>query len=107
MPSAPSLPVYDSVAFHMIQVKDNPLQVTILMIMMQFEDHIFLEVHFNCMHMNSQIGKIGARHLHFNFVLFQNFRWIEYIVKKDASFCFVYYLLKSKENKGKGTSAFT
>jgi hypothetical protein len=31
-------------------VKDNLLQVTMLMITMQFEEHIFLEVHFNHMH---------------------------------------------------------
>jgi hypothetical protein len=39
-----------STVFHMIQVKDNLLQVTMLMITMQFEEHIFLEVHFNHMH---------------------------------------------------------
>ena len=47
-----------SVVFHMIQVKDNLLQVNMLMIRMQFEEHIFLEVHFNHMHMNSQIGNL-------------------------------------------------
>jgi hypothetical protein len=30
-----------SIIFHMIQVKDNPSQVTMLMIRMQFEEHIF------------------------------------------------------------------
>jgi hypothetical protein len=60
MPSAPSPPTHFMmlVVFHMTQVKDNLLQVTMLMIMMQFEEHIFLEVHFNHMHMNSQIGKL-------------------------------------------------
>jgi hypothetical protein len=47
-----------SVVFHMIQVKENLLQVTMLTITMQLEEHIFLEVHFNHMHMNSQIGKL-------------------------------------------------
>jgi hypothetical protein len=49
-----------SVVFHMIQVKDNILQATMLMTMMQFEEHILLllEVHFNHMHMNFQIGKL-------------------------------------------------
>jgi hypothetical protein len=51
--------------------------------------------------------KIGDRDHHFNFVWFQNFPWIEYSVKKDAAFCFMCYLFKSKANKGKGTSAFT
>jgi hypothetical protein len=51
--------------------------------------------------------KIGDRDRHFNFVWFQNFPWIEYSVKKDAAFCFMCYLFKSKANKGKGTSAFT
>jgi hypothetical protein len=51
--------------------------------------------------------KIGDRDLHFNFVWFQNFRWIEYSVKKVVVFCFMYYLFKSKANKGKGTWAFT
>jgi hypothetical protein len=51
--------------------------------------------------------KIGDRDHHFNFVWFQNFPWIEYSVKKDAAFCFMCYLFKSKAKKGKGTSAFT
>jgi hypothetical protein len=51
--------------------------------------------------------KIGDRDRHFNFVWFQNFPWIEYSVKKDAAFCFMCYLFKSKANKGKRTSAFT
>jgi hypothetical protein len=91
----------------MIQVKDSILQVTMLMITMQFEEHIFLEVHFNHMHHEFPNRKIGDRDRHFNFVWFQNFPWIEYSVKKDAAFCFMCYLFKSKANKGKGTSAFT
>ncbi|PVH64239.1 hypothetical protein PAHAL_2G220600 [Panicum hallii] len=50
---------------------------------------------------------IGDREHHFNFVWFHNFPWVEYSVKKDVVFCFVCYLFKNKESKGKGTDAFT
>jgi hypothetical protein len=49
--------------------------------------------------------EIGDRDHHF--VWFKKFPWIEYSVKKDAAFCFMCYLFKSKANKGKGTSTFT
>jgi hypothetical protein len=88
-------------------MKDNPLQVTMLMIMMQFEEHIFLEVYFNHMHMNFLNRKIGDSDRRFNFVWFQNFCCIEYSVKRDVVFCFLCYLFKSKSNKGKETSVFT
>src|SRR5436189_6275282 len=40
-----------STDFHMIQVKGTPLKVILLMIKMQFEEHIFLKVHSNLIHM--------------------------------------------------------
>jgi hypothetical protein len=40
-----------SVVFHMIQVKGIPFRVIMLMIKMQFAEHIFFKVHSNHMHM--------------------------------------------------------
>jgi hypothetical protein len=40
-----------SIAFHMIQVKGCPLKIILLMIKMQFVEHILLEVLANLIHM--------------------------------------------------------
>uniref|UniRef100_A0A0A9FVX4 Uncharacterized protein n=1 Tax=Arundo donax TaxID=35708 RepID=A0A0A9FVX4_ARUDO len=47
-----------SIAFHKIQVKGCPFKIILLMIKMQFEEHIFLKVHSNLMHMIFQKGKL-------------------------------------------------
>jgi hypothetical protein len=61
MVSAPPPPtLYDASRLPHDPSEGNILQTTMLMIMMQFEEHILLllEIHFNHLHINSQIGKL-------------------------------------------------
>jgi len=50
---------------------------------------------------------IGGRERGFNCVWFYKYDWVEYSTKKEAVFCFLCYLFKHKQSKGKGTDAFT
>ena len=50
---------------------------------------------------------IGGRERGFNCVWFYKYDWVEYSTKKEAVFCFLCYLFKDKQSKGKGTDAFT
>jgi hypothetical protein len=84
----------------MIQVKDNLLQVTMLMITMQFEEHIFLEVHFNHMHMNSQIGKLEIEIT----ILYglKNFLGLNIVSRKMLHFALCATYSKVKQIRAKG-----
>ena len=46
------------VDFHLIQGKDNPLQIILSMIKMQFDDLISLKAHTNLMLMNLKVEKL-------------------------------------------------
>ncbi|KAG2641585.1 hypothetical protein PVAP13_2KG226558 [Panicum virgatum] len=50
---------------------------------------------------------IGGRERGFNCVWFYKYDCVEYSTKKEAVFCFLCYLFKDKQSKGKGTDAFT
>jgi hypothetical protein len=91
-----------SVVFHMIQVKDNLLQVNMLMIMMQFEEHIFLEVHFNHMHMNSQIGKLEIEIAILILCGFKIFLGLNIVSRKMLHFALCATYLKVKQIRAKG-----
>jgi hypothetical protein len=91
-----------SVIFHMIQVKYNLLQVTILMIMMQFEEHIFLEVYFNHMYMNSQIGKLEIMIAILILCGFKIFLGLNVMSKKMLHFALCATYSKEKQIRAKG-----
>jgi hypothetical protein len=91
-----------SIAFHMIQVKENPLQVTMLMIMLEFEEHIFLEVHFNHMHMNSQIGKLEIGISILILCGFKIFVGLNIVLRKLLYFALCTTYSKAKQIRAKG-----
>jgi hypothetical protein len=91
----------------MIQVKDNLLQVTMLMITMQFKEHIFLEVHFNHMHMNSQIGKLEIEIVILILCGFKFFLGLNIVSRKMLHFALCVTYSKVKQIRAKGLSAFT
>jgi hypothetical protein len=81
----------------MIQVKDNPLQVSMLIIMMQFEEHIFLEVNFSHMHMSSQKGGLEIDNVISILCGFTIFLGLNIVSRKML--CFALYATCSKTKK--------
>ena len=55
---------------------------------------------------NFEVKKMYGKNRHFNFVWFENYKWLEYSVKYEAAFCFVCYLFKGKSNGGPKGDAF-
>ncbi|KAE8805221.1 Serine/threonine-protein kinase ATM [Hordeum vulgare] len=55
---------------------------------------------------NFEVKKMYGKNRHFNFVWFENYKWLEYSVKYEAAFCFVCYLFKGKSNGGPRGDAF-
>jgi hypothetical protein len=49
---------------------------------------------------------IKGKNRHFSFVWFEQYKWLEYSIGKDAAFCFVCYLFKERANGGPGGDAF-
>ncbi|XP_044365275.1 zinc finger MYM-type protein 1 isoform X2 [Triticum aestivum] len=47
-----------------------------------------------------------GKNRHFNFVWFENYKWLEFSVKYEAAFCFGCYLFKGKSNGGPKGDAF-
>ena len=69
--------------FHLIQGKDSPLQIILLMIKMQFDDLISLKAHTNLMLMNLKVEKldIGIGNSMFT-VLHINSNWFLLLLPK-------------------------
>ena len=89
-----------SIVFHKIQVKGCPFKAMLLMIKMQFKEHIFLKVHCNHLHIIFQKEKLGIEIV--NSILYGlQHHWLEYSIKKDSVFCFICYLFKDNKCKGK------
>ena len=93
----PQSPIYDSIAFLVIQLKGSPLQVILLMIKMQLEGHIFLMVHTNLIHMNLRKEQLEVESGVSIVYGFTNMIGLNIVQKRKL--CFASYATCSRTNK--------
>ena len=93
----PQSPIYDSIAFLVIQLKGSPLQVILLMIKMQLEGHIFLMVHTNLIHMNLRKEQLEVESGVSIVYSFTNMIGLNIVSKRKL--CFASYATCSSTNK--------
>jgi hypothetical protein len=103
MPSAlPPPTLYDVSCLPHDSGERQPIASTILMITMQFEEHIFLEVHFNHMDMNSQIGKLEIEIAILILCGFKIFLGLNIVSRKMLHFALCATYSKVKQIRAKG-----